>query len=369
LEFQRGGSLSETKMSRRKRLIIFGPILLAVIGTSLIINNYRTRPIYGIQTDYVDISPDQNLWKRRTIQTVHADGPSVNGLNWSASLFPEFTTADDISYFAQLKTATSKQLIFRSDAAAGRAYLLLTAEGQEPKRSGLSLFPRTFSEIESRQSGHEIAFASADLRVHFGRLKPGAYSLQLILPKSGYVVAGEVVYSPADIVSAKMQFRVVEPAIERAIATNTNPTGVEFIVTDEPYAVSWGTAYKARIINHRPVPIRIDRTPASRWAERSGLTGYQFELWRPNYGWLPAEEIVMYCTPTQSFVTVRPGRAVECYVDRHGGGIRRYKLTFNCGRNQDRYCTVYSNTVVLDRFNETFEFNLARQPFLFGLPR
>jgi hypothetical protein len=227
-------------MGRRTRRIVSLSLLLAAVGAGLLINSYGTRLIYGIQTDYQDIPPEPILWEQRTIRSIRADGPTINGLRWTARLFPEFTTLDDIYFCPQLETATSRHLIFRGHGAWGHARLVLTPEGQEPMHRWLPLFRWTADDVESRQSNQPISSAIADLRVHFGRLKPGAYSVQLVLPQDSYTIAGEVAFSPGDIASAKMEFRVVEPAVDRALAANTNPTGVEFIVTDEPYAVSWG---------------------------------------------------------------------------------------------------------------------------------
>lgn len=350
-------------MTRRKQWTLVISLLLSAVVAGLLIYRHRTRPIYDITTDYQDIRSGQE----RIIRTVRAEGPTVNGLKWASSLSPEFTTADDIFFFASLKTATNNHLIIRQPEHADRAYLLLTVEGQEPRQGRLSLGLHSLREIEARESGHQIASAAADLRVLFGRLKPGKYTLQLVLPRSGYSIAGKTPYSPADIASAKMEFQVLEPEVDRAIAATANPTQVDFLVSDEPYRVPWGTAYKARIINRRPVPIRILAYKKTGPAERVGLYGMQFELWRPNHGWGPSEGIIEYCTPEFDQVTIAPGGVFDCYVARYGGGIQRYKLAITYGVDSSQYSLVYSNTVVHDRFEETLRFNLARQPFLFGL--
>jgi hypothetical protein len=211
-------------------------------------------------------------------------GESVNGLHWSVRMRRTFTVYDSVPCEWGLVNS-GKGKVAVEFALGGATRAVLSGDNGD------------FQAKEVEPKGHELLHPSsgdtfrghspADLRVPFGRLTPGLYTLELILPAAAYSLKEEASFKPAELRSGPVRFRVVDTSPERAEAANRRSAVLDFRVSSrvvDPEDAPTGT-----LTNTGGFPLAIQVAIGEDDAPKRAVHA-TWQRWSPPHGWAVAHD-------------------------------------------------------------------------------
>jgi len=196
-----------------------------------------------------------------------------------------------VEFQAQLRNVTQGKIAFASEGDQPAVELILEPEGKPAVRKPLPKEAVAYkgpAELEPSQYGW---YVGGDLRLGFGRLAPGRYTLRAALK---------------GVVSEPAAFEIVDTSVEEAKKNSVAPEGVELRMKDG----------KAILVNRKKTPIFLlaygDRKPLDALAMPQQWTG---RAWTGPGG--------LFCGTGLSEVQIAPGEEREVTLPPLPDGILR----------------------------------------------
>lgn len=280
-----------------------------------------------------------------------AIGDTINGLAWTTTMAQDFTTHDALEFNARLNNASDQQFIFETGPKLGQPILVLTPEGKDPITVVLDHQREGFS----NQSGNykpkpgEVAHGFAvDLRLFFGALPAGNYTVEVVYPADKYEVKEFPGYKARAIHSPVIDFVIRETSLKEAQASMQSHIGPS-IQTDKPVVVDekWQVVKTGTLTNHTDQTMTFS---AYTWGHQPGKplsTTGTWEKWSPKHGWVSAGPIG-WCGTGLGAYALEPGKAVTLAIDAgKPDGIYRYAIECRIEGENDLQ-TAYSNAILID---------------------
>jgi hypothetical protein len=206
-----------------------------------------------------------------------------------------------VEFVAQLRNVTKGKIAFKAEGERPAIELILQRGKALPVRKPLPEETSVYkgpAELEPSQAGW---YASGDLRLAFGRLEPGSYTLCAALE---------------GLVSEAAEFEVIDTSVEEARKHWTAPEGIEFRIKDG----------KGVLVNLRKTSIRLlaygDRkdAPLDTLATAQQWTG---RAWTRFPGG--------FCGTGLVEVTIAPGEQREIALPVFPDGILRFAVPCSSG--------------------------------------
>ncbi|MBX2850880.1 MAG: hypothetical protein KTR15_03940 [Phycisphaeraceae bacterium] len=298
----------------------------------------------------------------RPVDAQEATGETQNGCAWTLTMARDFTTYDAVKLTGQLMNTSDQQFVFDTgEPYEGNPKIILTPKGEDP--IAIELDHRTpgigaGSGNYKPKPGEIVRGLKVDLRLLFGRLNPGAYTLQIVYPKDHYQIAQLPGYVPADISSPTIDFVVRETKLEDAKKAMPKPGPLVFTLNerekplDDNSAVTVLRAATLHNTGNKPIQIyayihdaKINH--ALPWTER-------WEQYHPEQGWYEGQ-VFGYCGTGLGLVTLKPNESVQIAINSFpSDGIYRYKIRYTADAELKQWQHAYSDLVVIDYFAQQY---------------
>ncbi len=261
-------------------------------------------------------------------------GKAVDGLSWSLGMPRQFTDHDALSVTCTLSNVSGGQLTIPE--AANKVVFILTGQDQEPVRREMKDLQLQGANV--RKGGYLYRF-SADLRRLFGRLKPGRYTVRLVLAGSAYKIKG--VQNARDVPSADVTFHVVKTTLADARQATKKAGDVRIEVI--PNKGKAPTLCNVTNTGNRPISISAYVGPKDQ-----PLTCISFvhEKWTGR-GFIQTS-MGGWCGTGLGEVQIKPGESRQLAIISHTEGIGRFALSYSANGKSH---TAYSDAVLIDTFN------------------
>jgi hypothetical protein len=196
-----------------------------------------------------------------------------------------------VEFQAQLLNVTKGNIKVKAEGDKPLIDLILEPEGKPPVRKPLPKETSAFKGPPELQPSQALWYVTGDLRLAFGRLAPGRYTLRAAI---------------GDRVSEPAPFEIVDTSAEEAKKNSVAPEGVDLRVKDG----------KALLVNRRKTPIFLlaygDREPLDALAMAQQWTG---RAWTGPQG--------LFCGTGLSEVKIVPGEEREVTLPPLPDGILR----------------------------------------------
>ena len=272
--------------------------------------------------------------KEDPARTKTIPGKPVGGLSWYLGMPRQFTDHDALFVTCTLSNVSGGQITIPE--AANRVDFVLTGQDQNPVRREMKGLQLQGANV--RKGGYLYRF-STDLRRLFGRLKPGRYTLRLVLPGSAYKIKG--VQNASDIPSADVSFVVIKTTLADARQATKKAGDVKIEVI--PNKGKAPTLCRVTNTGNRTISVSAYVGPKDQ-----PLTCISFvhEKWTGR-GFIQTS-MGGWCGTGLGEVQIKPGESRQLAIISHTEGIGRFKLSYSAnGKSR----TAYSDAVLIDTFN------------------
>lgn len=280
-------------------------------------------------------------------------GSVVNGLTWTIKMANEFTTLDAMEISCSLDNTSNELFTFERDPKPGKPTLILTPKGKDPITAALEQIKGSWNESGNYQpKPGEVAHGfTVDIRLLFGFLPEGEYSLQVVYPKDAYSLKDYPPYKSQDIPSPRRPFVVYTTSLADAQESLPKDVGVT-LKSDKPIVVD----KRSRVVetgvleNNTDAPISFSAYTWEQKEDRPLSAIVTWEKWNTRFQWTllgpPG-----WCGTGLGIFTLQPKQSVCVHLN--GGlqdGIYRFAIDYWSADDPKNRKTVYSNAIQISNF-------------------
>jgi len=206
-----------------------------------------------------------------------------------------------VEFQAQLRNVTNGKIAFKGEGDRPAAELILESAGKAPVRKPLPRDAVAYRGPDELAPGQYGWYVSCDLRLAFGRLAPGRYTLRAVF---------------GDIASEPAAFEVSDTSVEEAKKNWAAPEGIEFRVADKD------GGKVGILVNRRKTPLALLAYAGAQGAPLQALVTAQQWTGRAWTGFVGG-----FCGTGLEEVTIAPGAEREIALPSFPDGILRLAVS------------------------------------------